>query len=79
MLPCDNVQYELHSYCTLCIGAYSQIGAPASYDEPCSAKFTVAYVENTFNENLQVVSTLYIDMNIEHELFMCIFIPYMSQ
>ena len=59
---------------TISVGAYSQVCAPASYDEQCSAKFTVAYVENTLNENLQVVSTSYIDMNIEHELFMWILI-----
>uniref|UniRef100_A0A1X7TFY6 Peptidase S8/S53 domain-containing protein n=1 Tax=Amphimedon queenslandica TaxID=400682 RepID=A0A1X7TFY6_AMPQE len=29
------------------VGAYAQDGAPASYDEKCSAKQTVAYVENT--------------------------------
>ena len=41
------------------VGAANQNGGPASYDEMCSAKMTVAYVENTntLDPNVQVVSS----------------------
>lgn len=41
---------------SISVGAYSQNGAPASYDEKCSAKQTVAYVDNTLSSDLDVVS-----------------------
>ena len=44
----------VQSIYTIPVGSYSQNGAPASYDEKCSAKMTVAYVDNTLS-NLQVV------------------------
>ena len=41
------------------VGAANQNGEPASYDEMCSAKMTVAYVENTntLDPDVQVVSS----------------------
>ena len=45
----------IQSIYTIPVGAYNEKGAPAYYDEKCSAKMTVAYVVNTRNESLQVV------------------------
>ena len=44
----------VQSIYTIAVGAYDQIGRPAYYDEKCSAKMTVAYVANTYND-IQVV------------------------
>ena len=41
---------------TIAVGSYTQNGAPASYDERCSSKMVVAYVSNTRDPDLQVVS-----------------------
>ena len=43
---------------TIAVGSYSQNGVPASYDEKCSSKMVVAYVRNTLNSDLQVVSIM---------------------
>ena len=40
---------------TISVGAYSDDGSPAYYDEKCSAKQTVAYVESR-NPDLKSVS-----------------------
>ena len=45
----------VQSIYTIPVGAYSQNGGPAGYDEKCSAKMTVAYVDNTLDADLQVV------------------------
>ena len=41
---------------SISVGAYSDDGSPAYYDEKCSAKQTVAYVESIHNSNLKAVS-----------------------
>lgn len=46
----------VQSIYTIPVGAYSQNGAPADYDEKCASKLTVAYVDNTRNSRLGVVS-----------------------
>ena len=47
----------MQSIYTIPVGAANQNGGPANYDELCSAKMTVAYVDNTNTSvpNLQVV------------------------
>ena len=45
----------IESIYTIPVGSYNEKGGPATYDEKCSAKMTVAYVENTRSEDLQVV------------------------
>ena len=45
----------IESIYTIPVGSYNENGGPAVYDEKCSAKMTVAYVENTRNKDLQVV------------------------
>ena len=49
----------IESIYTIPVGSYNENGGPATYDEKCSAKMTVAYVQNTRNESLQVVRTDY--------------------
>ena len=45
----------VQSVYTIPVGAYSEDGGPAYYDETCSAKMTVSFVANTRDANLQVV------------------------
>ena len=45
----------VQSVYTIPVGAYNQRGAPAYYDEMCSAKMTIAFVDNDSDEDLQVV------------------------
>ncbi len=47
----------VQSIYTIPVGAYNQYGGPAYYDEMCSAKMTVVYVDNTIllDPDLQVV------------------------
>ena len=47
----------MQSIYTIPVGAANQTGGPAYYDELCSAKMTVAYVDNTniLDSYLQVV------------------------
>ena len=40
---------------TIPVGAYSEDGSPADYDERCSAKMTVAFVANKQSYDLDVV------------------------
>ena len=44
---------------TIAVGGYAQSGGPAYFDEKCSAKMTVAYVENTINPEIHVVISNY--------------------
>ena len=45
----------MNSIYTIAIGAASSTGTPAYYDEPCSAKMAVSFVDNPSVPNLQVV------------------------
>ena len=56
---------------TIAVGSYSQNGAPASYDEKCSSKMVVAYVDNTLNSDLQVVSNDSLFIILQHY---CVFL-----
>ena len=60
----------MQSIYTIPVGAANQNGGPAYYDELCSAKMTVAYVDNThtLDPNLQVVGCF--------ENLLCILINY---
>ena len=67
----------VQSIYTIPVGAANQNGGPASYDEMCSAKMTVAYVENTntLDPNVQVVSLINFFHVFVIELHKQIFLP----
>ena len=56
---------------TIAIGAASSTGAPAYYDEPCSAKMAVSFVDNPSVPNLQVVCLVSIKFDVLVSLRAC--------
>ena len=64
----------MNSVYTIAIGSASSTGVPAYYDEPCSAKMAVSFVDNPSVPDLQVVFIAGITISVFVFILACVYV-----